>query len=104
MKVMALGGMALLHLAACADQQDVDMTGSSVEAIARHQNQRLPNNLPVPTPTGWATTTNTQGGIDLGNDYFQDLGTNGRRCVSCHLPTAGWGITPPQIQEIFNLT
>ncbi|MEO8553584.1 MAG: hypothetical protein ABI678_26605, partial [Kofleriaceae bacterium] len=56
-------------------------------------------------PSGWGTTVSTiNGGIDLSNPYFQDLGTNGRRCVSCHLPTAGWGITPPQVREIFNVT
>ncbi|MEO8843413.1 MAG: hypothetical protein ABI591_26495 [Kofleriaceae bacterium] len=80
------------------------MTGTSVEAITGHQNQLFPNHVPVLNGAGWATTVSTAGGIDFKNDFFQDLGKNGRRCVSCHLPTAGWGITPPQIQEIFNLT
>lgn len=106
MKLMALGGVAALSLAAaCVEQDDtVDMTGSSVEAITGHQNQLFPNNVPIPNPTGWATTFNTQGGINFANPYFGDFGTNGRRCVSCHLPTAGWGTTPSQIQEIFALT
>ena len=104
MKFTALGGVAALSLvAACVEQDDVDMTGTSVEALTHH-NQTLPNNLPIPNSSGWATTISTQGGIDLSNEYFQDLGTNGRRCVSCHLPTAGWGITPPQVREIFNIT
>jgi len=103
---MALGGFAALSLtAACVDQGDtVDMTGSSVEAITGHQGQMLPNNLAIPNMAGWGSTFNEQGGIDLSNPFFGDFGTNGRRCVSCHLPTAGWGITPPQIQEIFALT
>jgi hypothetical protein len=106
MKLMALGGVAALSLAAaCVDQDDsVDMTGSSVEAITGHQNQLFPNHVPILNGDGWATTVSTAGGIDFGNEFFQDLGENGRRCVSCHLPTAGWGITPPQIQEIFALT
>ncbi|MEO6773326.1 MAG: hypothetical protein ABI467_09905 [Kofleriaceae bacterium] len=80
------------------------MTGSSVEAITGHQNQMFPNNVPIPNRSGWATTFNTQGGIDFANPFFGDFGTNGRRCVSCHLPTAGWSTTPSQIQEIFALT
>jgi cytochrome c peroxidase len=66
--------------------------------------RQLPNGLPFPNPTGFASTFSTAGRIDLGNEFFQDLGANGRRCVSCHLPSAGWTITPPQVQAIFNRT
>jgi len=62
----------------------------------------LPNGLPFPNPSGFAATSSTSGRIDLGNEFFQDLGANGRRCVSCHLPSAGWTITPPQVQAIFD--
>jgi cytochrome c peroxidase len=61
----------------------------------------IPNGLPFPNPTGFAATVSTAGRIDLGNEFFQDLGANGRRCVTCHLPSAGWTITPPQVQAIF---
>ena len=33
--------------------------------------------------------------------FFQDLGTNGRRCVSCHQPADGWTITPENVQARF---
>jgi hypothetical protein len=66
--------------------------------------RQLPNGLPFPNPTGFASTLSTAGRIDLGNEFFQDLGANGRRCVSCHLPSAGWTITPPQLQAIFERT
>jgi len=42
--------------------------------------------------------------IDENNPFFQNLGANGRRCVTCHQPSAGMGITPPQIQQVFNQT
>ncbi len=42
--------------------------------------------------------------IDENNPFFQNLGTNGRRCVNCHQPAAAMGITPPQIQQVFNAT
>src|SRR2546427_6271322 len=64
----------------------------------------LPNGLPFPNPTGFASTFSTAGRIDLGNEFFQNLGANGRRCVSCHLPSAGWTIVPSQVQAIFNRT
>src|SRR6267378_1259274 len=66
--------------------------------------RQLPDGLPFPNPTGFASTVSTTGRIDLGNEFFQDLGANGRRCVSCHLPSAGWTITPPQVQAIFERT
>jgi hypothetical protein len=64
--------------------------------------RQIPNGLPFPNPNGFAATISTSGRIDLGNEFFQDLGANGRRCVSCHLPSAGWSVTPPQIQAIFD--
>src|SRR5215510_11413938 len=39
--------------------------------------------------------------IDFDNPFFQDLGTNGRRCVSCHQPENAWSITPENVQTRF---
>ena len=68
------------------------------------QLRQLPNGLLFPNPTGFASTFSTAGRIDLANEFFQDLGANGRRCVSCHLPSAGWTIVPAQVQAIFDRT
>jgi hypothetical protein len=38
------------------------------------------------------------------NPFFQELGTNGRRCVSCHRPAQGWSITPAELRERFERT
>src|SRR5258708_23387686 len=72
-------------------------------AFPQHLRQ-LPNGLPFPNPTGFASTFSTAGRIDLTNEFFQDLGANRRRCVSCHLPSAGWTIVPSQVQAIFDRT
>src|SRR5260370_3369297 len=69
--------------------------------FAEHLPQ-LPNGLLFPNPTGSASTFSTTGRIELTNEFFQDLGAKGRRCVSCHLPSAGWTIVPSQVQEIFD--
>src|SRR6266849_2818915 len=66
--------------------------------------RQLPNGLPFPNPTGFASTFSTAGRIDLGNEFFQNLCANGRRCVSCHVPSAGWTIVPAQVRAIFDRT
>ena len=65
---------------------------------------QLPNGVPFRNASGFTSTVSSAGRIDLTNEFFQDLGTNGRRCVSCHLPTAGWSIVPSQVQEVFEIT
>lgn len=65
---------------------------------------RLPNDVPFRDATGFISTVSSVGSIDLGNEFFQDLGANGRRCVSCHLPTTGWTITPEVTRAVFEVT
>lgn len=83
---------------ACTDVE-LDETTS----LLRH-NDSLPNGTPIKNPTGKTATVSTDGKIDLTNEFFADLGANGRRCVSCHLPTAGWTVTPAQVEGIFRAT
>ena len=54
--------------------------------------------------SGLLQTVNVNGGFDLDNPFFQDLGTNGRRCVSCHQPDNAWTITPANVQRRFAIT
>lgn len=42
--------------------------------------------------------------VTTANLFFADLGTNGRRCVTCHAPTDGWSITPSSVQLRFVIT
>src|SRR5260221_9735697 len=64
----------------------------------------LPSMLPFPNSTGVAATFSTAGQVDLTGPFFQSLGMNGRACVSCHQPDAGWTITPTNIQARFEAT
>ena len=52
-------------------------------------------------PTGAHQTFSTAGRIDASNPFFQDLGTNGRTCFTCHRPESGWTMTPAGIRERF---
>ena len=60
-----------------------------------------PNLTAFENATGQLRTFNTNGAIDLDNPFFKDLGTNGRRCVSCHQPDNAWTITPENIVARF---
>ena len=44
------------------------------------------------------------GETDAGNPFFQELGTNGRTCATCHLPAQGWSITPAEVRDRFDRT
>jgi cytochrome c peroxidase len=46
----------------------------------------------------------TATGIDTENPFFDDLGSNGRSCVTCHQPAQAWTITPAELQERFDRT
>ena len=94
-KGLVLGAALVMGVGvgACTDEVETSDTAQMLSGYST-----LPNGLPIPNRTGLTATVSAQGSIDLTNEFFQDLGTNGRRCVSCHPPTAGWTITPAQVQ------
>jgi cytochrome c peroxidase len=55
-------------------------------------------------PAGIHRTVHAGGPLDSGNPFFQDLGTNGRTCFTCHRPAQAWTITPEDIRERFEQT
>ena len=64
----------------------------------------LPKMVRFDNPTGVAATFSTSGKVDLTGPFFQSLGTNGRACVTCHQPSAGWTVTPQDIRARFDAT
>ncbi len=67
--------------------------------------QSLPNSFPLPNQSGLLETYNVKNEpISLKGAFFQSLGTNGRSCASCHLPTEGWSVSAAEIQLRFLLT
>jgi cytochrome c peroxidase len=67
--------------------------------------QSLPNLFPLPNSSGFVETYNVNGkAIDLTGAFFQSLGTNGRSCSSCHLPTEGWSVSVSEVRLRFLLT
>jgi cytochrome c peroxidase len=56
-------------------------------------------------PDGRFANFNTSGPTDTTkNAFFQDLGTNGRRCVTCHQASDAWTVTPSHILARFDAT
>jgi len=67
----------------------------------------IPNLLPFLDPTGFIATYNNSGKIDTSaktNPFFENLGTNGRNCGTCHIAANGMGLGTDNIQERFHRT
>ena len=62
------------------------------------------HDLFAPNASGLARTVTPDGSIDRKNLFFRSVGTNGRACVSCHVASQGWTITPQGVQERFERT
>src|SRR6266849_798787 len=74
-------------------------------AIANSSDQVVPRFQELPDPEGSFSNLNLGGPTDTTtNPFFQDLGTNGRRCVTCHQPGDAFSVTPPHIRERFKAT
>jgi cytochrome c peroxidase len=67
---------------------------------AAHENEF--DLLAFENASGQARTVNLNGALDLENPFFQDLGANGRRCVTCHQPENAWTITPANVRARFS--
>jgi cytochrome c peroxidase len=73
--------------------------------IARTSDQFVPRFQEFSDPEGRFANFNPGGPTDTdSNAFFQDLGTNGRRCVTCHQASDAWSVTPTHIQSRFNTT
>ncbi|NJD08056.1 MAG: hypothetical protein FIA97_16410 [Methylococcaceae bacterium] len=62
------------------------------------------DNRPLSNAAGKAASYSSRGAIDRGNEFFRDLGGNGRSCVSCHQPAEGWSVAPAGIHRRFRAT
>src|SRR5215204_4111287 len=96
--------VALLGLA-CVLAYELGTTLVSATGATTSESQAsIPNNHPVRNPGGKAATFSTRGSVDLTGEYFQEQGTNGRSCATCHIPEEAWGITPGTLQHLFDET
>ena len=81
------------------------LTGAGGLTVAHIDNQLVPRYQEFSDPQGYFANFNLGGPTDTAkNAFFQDLGTNGRRCVTCHQASDAWSVTPPHIRDRFNAT
>ena len=73
-------------------------------SVALFGGKLLPNPLLTPDSTGILATYSTNGGIDINNPFFQNLGSNGRTCNTCHISSSAWTVTPADVQAKFKAT
>ena len=98
---LAIGLIAVLAIVSI---MAIDPGSSLLDQANSMEADALPNNLPHPNPGGKAATFSTQGNVNLTGEYFQPQGTNGRSCVSCHIPEEAWSINPGTLQSLFDQT
>jgi cytochrome c peroxidase len=80
----------------------IGMTFTSPPAVADEPDRAA---LIFDDPTGRITTLSVNGAVvDPTNPFFEDLGTNGRRCSTCHRPEDAMTVTPAHLQERFAAT
>src|SRR5262245_57193579 len=62
--------------------------------------------LDTPNKNGVLRTVSLDGSdvVKPDNPFFLSLGTNGRSCVSCHVPSTAWSISPGEVQDRFKKT
>lgn len=65
---------------------------------------RIADMKEYPNSSGRSRTFSANGALDTRNPFFQNLGSNGRACITCHQPDQGWTVTPEQIQKRFDAT
>src|ERR1700738_2645191 len=74
-------------------------------AVGEGSTQVVPRFQEFSDPEGRFANFNAGGPTDTSkNAFFQDLGTNGRRCVTCHQASDAWSVTPPHIRQRFEAT
>lgn len=65
-----------------------------------------PSNLSAlvatPNADGVAVTLSVSGAIGPDHPFFRALGTSGRACATCHVPSQGWSLVPAEVQRRFD--
>jgi len=63
----------------------------------------IPNGTLFSNPAGVSQTfSRVGGGIDETGPFFQNLGSNGRSCATCHQPSDGMSVAAANVQARFN--
>jgi cytochrome c peroxidase len=72
--------------------------------VAAEGPSTLPNMAAFPNAAGVLRVFSTTGNIELTGPFFQNLGSNGRSCASCHQPGDAMSLSAEHAQDRFNKT
>lgn len=73
-------------------------------AAGAQEYESFPNNKPFVNGSGNGASYSTQGFVDASNPFNVPQGANGRSCLTCHMPEAGWSIRPMDIERMWEET
>jgi cytochrome c peroxidase len=92
--------LSVLALAACG-RSPLAEDGGQLRPLALGSDSFLAE---FSNESGRWRTVSTAGRVDQSNPFFQELGTNGRSCATCHQADDAWTITPAKLQARFKAT
>jgi cytochrome c peroxidase len=100
---MAIACLAAIFAGAAAcEEGDQGTTNDDGEGITQ---EVVTSSITSDDPFGQVTVLSTDSaGLNRRNPFFKSLGTNGRRCDSCHKLENAMGISTATIQKVFNQT
>lgn len=78
-----------------------DTAGQPEQALGSTPGFALANNEAQSNQLGAHASFSTAGTVASTGAFFDDLGTNGRRCVTCHAADQGFSITPSRVALTF---
>lgn len=80
-------------------QQLAAPTGPGTVQNAPHE---IPQFSESPDPSGKVASFQSAGSTDTSTTpYFQNLGSNGRTCFTCHQPKTGWTVSAASVRQRF---
>ena len=115
MRVRSCVGL-LIAVGGCAESVDGEVAGDSVEVQAKLEAAVVDSDVsagitsaqsylePVLNTAGFAATFHTSGVIDRTNPFFENLGTNGRTCETCHDSRSAWTTSAILMKILFETT
>jgi hypothetical protein len=103
---LIVGALASMIAAGCGGARDFDAVETSGVTVADEAVVSRGVLLESRDESGVVATTADGSAADVlrapgDHAFFRSIGTNGRACIHCHVPAAGWTITPETVQLRF---
>ncbi|MCE9577407.1 MAG: hypothetical protein K8W52_29935 [Deltaproteobacteria bacterium] len=102
---MSLALLACLPLTGCISDEPGATDELDTSSVSLHGADHDHAHRDVfPDDTGWFASQREAGPIAHDGPFFDEFGTNGRTCGTCHAARDGWTITPDHVRALFRQT